>query len=110
MKTRIIDRAVSYYYEILFLAINIWLGLLLISVGHSYIALMILGLVIAKGVSILCNYGPAKTTTLTLLNTMWAFNTFYFWSGRHPIDLPYQLPFIIFLLGVGIALRGRYDE
>lgn len=103
-------KVIKHYFLIIFILLNLWLAFLLIGVNHQLIGLYVIGLIVAKGVAVVRKCGKCKAITLSLLNTMWAFNTLYFLLGQHPIDLPFMFPLFVFLVGVGIALRGRFDE
>src|SRR5690625_4433998 len=108
---KIRDFILVYYYSFLLCSVSLWLALTLFSVGHYLLGGVLTGLVIIKMVGILLRKDKLRIIGLVGLNAMWAVNTYIFIAGHHPsVELTFQFPLIILLLGVGISLRGRFDE
>ncbi len=101
---------VTYYYSFLLCGVTAWLASVLRTVGHGYIALTVFFIVLIKLVGIITHNNTLRIIGIVGLGAFWIINTTIFYLGYHPsVELTYQFPLIIFLLGFGIALRGRFD-
>lgn len=101
---------VTYYYSFLLCGTTLWLASVLKTVGHGYIALAVFLIVLSKLVGIFTHDGSLRIVGIVGLSAFWIINTIIFYLGYHPsVELTYHFPLIIFLLGFGIALRGRFD-
>jgi hypothetical protein len=101
----------KYWYSLLFCLASIWLRLTLIGVGHPILAIALVVIVVIKLSGMIMENARLRMIGIIGLNILWAVFVFVFATGYHPsIELTFEIPFFILLIGVGISIRGRFDE
>lgn len=108
---KIIDFIFVYYYSFLLCFVSLWLGYTLYTVGHHALAGVLFLLVALELIGVIFRLEKLRVIGLIGLNAIWAANVYIFIAGHHPsVELTFQFPLVILLIGVGISLRGRFDE
>ena len=105
-----INFILRYYNSLLLILISLWLGALLISVDHSFLGGLFIFLSLLKLIGMILDNVKMRIIGLICLNAMWAVNIVIFLTGQHPKGLPYQFPLFVLLVGLGVGIRGRFDE
>lgn len=101
---------VTYYFSILNVVISVWLAYTLLTVGHPFLASILFVIIAIKITGLIIGNGNWRTAGIVGLNACWVLFAFYFASNRHvEVALTYHFPFFIFLLGLGVAIRGRFN-
>lgn len=108
---RIVNFIIRHYNSLLLALGSLWLGLRLIheSVPHYGSALVFFSALKLYG---LVFYKP-KTRVIGMIgiNSFWAITVYLFASKQiPPHGVSYQIPLFVLLFGLGISLRGRFDE
>jgi len=99
-----------YYNSLLLCTISTWLAYTLFKVGHWEIGALLFSIVIIKVVGLALHNMKLRQFGIIGLNVMWALNTYVFVTYHPTVELSFHFPLFILLLGVGISLRGRFDE
>ena len=107
---KVINFILRYYNSLLLILVSLWLGALLISVDHSFLGGLFIFLSLLKLIGTILDNVKMRIIGLVCLNAMWAVNTMIFLTGQHPKDLSYQFPLFVLLVGLGVGIRGRFDE
>ena len=107
---KVINFILRYYNSLLLILISLWLGTLLISVDHSFLGGLFIFLSLLKLIGTMLDNVKMRIIGLICLNAMWAVNIVIFLTGQHPKGLPYQFPLFVLLVGLGVGIRGRFDE
>lgn len=101
---------ITYYYSFLLCGITLWLSSVLKTVGHGYIALAVFLIALIKLMGIFTQNNTLRIIGVVGLGGFWLVSSMVFYLGYHPtVTLTYHFPLFIFLLGFGVALRGRFD-
>lgn len=108
---KVINFILRYYNSLALVMISIWLGTLLTSVDHAFIGGLLIFISLLKLFGMLLDNVKMRIIGLICLNAMWAINTTIFIMGQHPrVDLPFIFPLFVLIMGLGVAIRGRFDE
>lgn len=99
-----------YYNSLLYCTISAWLAYTLFTVGHWEIGAILISIVIVKIIGLILHNHKLRQIGIIGLNVMWALNTYVFISYHPTVELSFHFPLFILFLGVGISLRGRFDE
>jgi len=105
-----INFILRYYNSLLLILVSLWLGALLISADHSFMGGLFIFLSLLKLAGMIIDNVKMRVIGLICLNAMWAANIVIFLTGQHPKGLPYQFPLVVLLVGLGVGIRGRFDE
>lgn len=102
---------ITYYYSLLLCLISLWLSYTLFTVDHHALATILFTIVAIKFIGMLKDNGKLRMVGIIGLNAMWTINTTLFLLGKHPpVELTFEFPLFILILGFGVALRGRFNE
>lgn len=100
---------IPYYNSHLYIAFSLWLVYTLITVGHEFIASLMIVSAVIKLLGIYADRPTLRLIGLVGLNVIWGIGFYQFLIGQHPaVALSYHFPAFVLLFGVGISLRGRF--
>ena len=99
-----------YWFSLLFCLLSVRLAFTLIYVDHSIIGLILLTASVLKLTGMWAHNGKLRRIGVVVLTATWAVCAYVFATGHTPVLLPQYFPFYIVLLGLGVALRGSFDE
>lgn len=99
-----------YYNSLLYCTISAWLAYTLFKVGHWEIGALLFSIVIVKIIGLILHNHKLRQFGIIGLNVMWALNSYVFINYHPTVELSFHFPLFILFLGVGVALRGRFDE
>ena len=99
-----------YWFSLLFCLLSVRLAFTLIYVDHSIIGLILLTASVLKLTGMWAHNGKLRRIGVVVLTATWTVCAYVFATGHTPVLLPPDSPFYIVLLGVGVALRGAFDE
>ena len=99
-----------YWFSLLFCLLSVRLAFTLIYVDHSIIGLILMTASVLKLTGMWAHNGKLRRIGVVVLTATWAVCAYVFATGHTPVLLPQYFPFYIVLLGVGVALRGTFDE
>lgn len=103
-------KLLRYYDSILYCLMSLYLGYLLINTHDGIWGVVLLGATFVKIFGMLTGNKQLLTIGIVGMNIIWAVSTYVFITSHVAVNLPYQFPLFILLIGGGIALRGRYSE
>ena len=99
-----------YWFSLLFCLVSVRLAFALIYVDHSMIGLTLMIASVLKLTGMWSHNGKLRRIGVVVLTATWTVSAYVFATWHVPIALPLDFPFYIVLLGVGVALRGTFDE
>lgn len=103
-------KLLRYYDSILYCLISFYLAHLLINTHHGIWGVVLLVATFVKIFGMLTENKQLLTLGIVGMNTTWAVATYVFITSHVAVNLSYQFPLFVLLIGGGIALRGRYSE
>ena len=99
-----------YWFSLLFCLLSVRLAFTLIYVDHSIIGLILMTASVLKLTGMWAHNGKLRRIGVVVLTATWAGCAYVFATSHGPVLLPQYFPFYIVLLGLGVALRGSFDE
>ena len=99
-----------YWFSLLLCLVSVRLAFTLIYVDHSIIGLILMTASVLKLTGMWAHNGKLRQIGVVVLTATWAVCAYVFVTGHVPVLLPQDFPIYIVLLGVGVALRGTFDE
>lgn len=100
-----------YYNSLSICLISLWLAYTLIKVNHPITGGFLIAVVIIKLIGMWQQNAHLRKVGIIGLNAVWAVSSYVFISDSHPVvELSPAYPLFILLIGVGLALRGSFDE
>ena len=86
------------------------MAITLLDVTHWIIGSILIIASVMKLIGMWVNNGKLRRIGVVVLTATWAVCAYVFATWHALVLLPRYFPFFIVLLGVGIALRGSFDE
>ena len=99
-----------YWFSLLLCLVSVRLAFTLICVDHSIIGLILMTASVLKLTGMWVHNGNLRRIGVVVLTATWTVSAYVFATWHVPIALPLDFPFYIVLLGVGVALRGTFNE